>query len=188
MIPLAAAALAKSAAGWVAGVIKAVPVRWWLYLAAVVFALWYAEQRADAREATIRAEYEQRMSEEAEQTAQFIAEETARNRRTEQALSDEVTQAKADHDEYIRDLEARQARTVADLASGNFKLRKQWQSCLSRPGQAPETGPGDAGDADLRAADIGRVQGIAGACDAAVKRWQDTWNAAEKAVNGQSGG
>lgn len=165
-----------------------VPWQAWALAAAVAACWWYGEARADQRESEIRAEYELRAAKEADQAAQFLAEETERNRNAEQALNDQLHQAAADHAEDLKDLEARTGRTVADLRAGEQRVRSAWQACLSKPRPAPETPVRNDGATDDGIASAGRILRIAGECDAAVKRWQDTWKAAELAVNAQATG
>lgn len=185
----AALALFKIAGGWIAGILRSIPPWAWLVLGLLVAAFLYGNAREAQGYAEAKAEYEAQAIVDSEQAARFLAEETARNRIREQNLGNQLHQAAIDHAKELKDLEARTGRTVADLRAGNVQLRQHWRACLGKvpgPGNTPETGPADDAAADLRAADIGRVQGIAGSCDAAVKRWQDTWKAAERAVN--SGG
>lgn len=59
--------------------------------------------------------------------------------------------------------EQHQATVVADLRSGNLRLREQWRGCVSAasPGQAPGTAPSgqDAAD-ELRTEAAGRVVSV----------------------------
>lgn len=176
--------LAWSAVG---KVLRAIPPWAWLVFAVLVAGYFYGEARADQRESEIRAEYDENARIEADQVAQFLAEETERNRNREQALSDQLQQAASDHAQALLDAEARAAATVAGIQSGAVQLRQHWQACLRKlPGPGADADPAAGTDegADLRAADIGRVQRIAGSCDAEVKQWQADWAAAVKAVNG----
>src|SRR5688572_33372608 len=63
VIPLAAAALAKSAAVAAWSGLKSVPWQVWAFAVIVAAFLWYGESRADQREAEIRAEYDLRSEE-----------------------------------------------------------------------------------------------------------------------------
>lgn len=64
--------------------------------------------------------------------------------------------------------EQHQATVVADLRSGNLRLREQWRGCVrsSAIGQASGTAPGgqDAAD-ELRAEAAGRIIGIGSSAD-----------------------
>lgn len=169
-------------------VLRAVPPWAWLVFAVLVAGYFYGEARADQRESEIRAEYDLRSMKEAEQAQQLFAELEADHRKRESALSAEIIQADARHAQDLQDAEARSDRTVADLRADRIKLRQHWQACLSRPRPTPGNPEGTDDAADLRAADIGRLQRIAGKCDADVKWWQTTWNAAEQAINSQGSG
>lgn len=185
MIPLLP--LLSVAGSAVGKVLRAVPWQAWALAAAVAACWWYGEARADQREAEVRAEYERNAATEADQVAQFLAAETERNRIREQALSDQLQQTAIDHARHLQEAEARAAATVAGIKSGAVQLRQHWQACLRKlpgPGADADATAGADEGADLRAADIGRVQRIAGTCDAEVIQWQKDWQAAVKAVNG----
>lgn len=181
-----------SVAGSAAGkVLRAIPPWAWVAFAALAGAYLYGEARADQREAEVRAEYELTAAKEADQVAQFLAEETERNRNREHALNEQLHQAAIDHAQDRQDAEARAAATVAGLRAGTVQLRQHWQACLGKlPGAGPvaEAPAGNDDAADLRAADIGHLQRIGGSCDADVKRWQTTWEKAVQAVNAQAPG
>ena len=159
------------------------------FLAAVAGASLYrvyqwGKSEGDAEVKAMKAALAEAQAEEAIQKAQ----ESKEARRKEQALADQLAKADAQHVQDLQDAKARSAGTVADLKSGNLKLRKQWQACLSQAGAATAD-PGEVpSDADLRAADIGHLQGIGGSCDADLKFWQTSWEKAVKAVNAQSTG
>lgn len=186
MIPLIIPLLGRLG-GAVVAALRAVPWQAYALAAAVAACWWYGEARADQREAEVRAEYELRAMKEAEQAQQLFAELEAEHRKRESALSAEIIQADARHAQTLRDVEARSAATVAGLKSGAVQLRQHWQACLGKlpgPGEDAGTAAEPVPGADLRAADIGRVQRISGSCDADVKWWQDTWKSAQRAVNG----
>jgi len=186
MIPLIIPLLERLGAAVVAA-LRAVPWQGWALAAAVSACWWYGEARADQREAEVRAEYELQITEQGEQAAQFLAEQEAEHRKRERALSAELLHNEATHAQALLDAEARADRTVADLRSGNVKLRQHWQRCLGQvpgPGQNAGTAGEPVTGADLRAADIGRVQRVGGTCDAEVIQWQKDWQAAAKAING----
>jgi hypothetical protein len=186
MIPMIIPLLGRLG-GAVVAALRAVPWQAYALAAAVAACWWYGEARADQREAEVRAEYELRAMREAEQAQQLFAELEADHRKREAALSAEIIQADARHAQHLQDVEARSAATVAGLKSGAVQLRQHWQACLGKlpgPGQTAGTAGDPVPGADLRAADIGRVQRIAGSCDAEVIRWQQDWQAAVKAING----
>jgi hypothetical protein len=187
VIPLLAVA-AKSAAGSVWAAIRAVPWQAWALLIVAAAFLWYGESRADQREAEVRAEYDLQAAEAGEQQAQFIAELLAEQRKREQALAAEISQADHTHAQALQDLQARSDRTVADLRAGKQRLQKSWAACLSRPPATPSGAGGDDGAADDRIESAGRILRYAGQCDADVKWWQDYGNAVQRAVNGQASG
>lgn len=186
MIAIALALLQKLAGG-AFSLLEKVP--WWVWLAiAVLFVgVAYGELRYSDGVETTRADYEIQLKEQGEQAAQFMAEQEHEHRKREQDLADENLHNLAQHAQELQAVEARAAGTAAGLRAGTVQLRQHWQACLRKlpaPGQATDdSGDADAA-ADLRAADIGRIQRIAGTCDAEVKWWQATWSAAEKAING----
>jgi hypothetical protein len=163
------------------------------FLAAVAGASLYrgyqwGKADGDAEVRAIKAALAEAQAEEAIELAQQVE----ANRKKEQALADQIAKADARHAQDLKDVEYRSAATVAGLRAGSVKLRDHWQRCLAAkvPG-AGETAddPGELpGDADLRKADIGRVQAIGGTCDSKVKFWQTSWEQAVQAVNAQSTG
>jgi hypothetical protein len=73
------------------------------------------------------------------------------------------------------DAQASADAVADDLRAGNRKLRHQWLGCVSASRGAAETSASAGGTddaADLRAAGVGRVLGIVGACQAHVTSLQ----------------
>jgi hypothetical protein len=106
----------------------------------------------------------------AEHRAQEVA---AQLRDTQQALTAERAKADAlnavaeQYEKDKRDAETAQERLVADLRTGNVRLRHLWQGCAARPvpGVAADPSVADAEDG-LRFASAGRITGTVAACQA----------------------
>lgn len=103
-----------------------------------------------------------------------LASEKFRQRETEQAQRF-VDIATNSYQKGKTDAQASADAVADDLLAGNRKLRHQWLGCVSASRGAAEAsaGAGRADDAaDLRAAGVGRVLGIVGACQAHVTSLQ----------------
>lgn len=121
------------------------------------------------------------------QTLQGIAEKTAKaadlSRKASEAFRQrEQQQAQrfvdiATHS-YLQgknDAQASADAVADDLRAGNRQLREQWRGCVSASRGSAEAAAGARGadaEADLRAAGVGRVLGIVGACQAHVESLQ----------------
>lgn len=69
-------------------------------------------------------------------------------------------------------IERQAASDLADLRSGNLRLREQWRGCEARQAQVGGAAGQSDGGADLRAESASRIVRAAAECDAQVKGLQ----------------
>lgn len=123
--------------GGVWGFLRSVPWPVYAFVAVVLAALWYGENRADAREAEVRAEYEA-----------TLAEANAANRAEEVRQAEEIASIAAQfEEEKSRAIEETRNTVLADLRSG--KLRLRIPGCAARTSQAPASPGSSDGRADV---------------------------------------
>lgn len=127
-----------------------------------------ANARADAAQAAKDFASHLALDAEAEARAQQAA------RDTEQRHARELNEIAARYEQDKRDAQAKADAVVADLRSGNLRLRREWQGCetnsLSRAA-ASASQPNDRADDRERLASL--VVRAGAECDARVKALQD---------------
>ncbi len=171
---LAIRAMLGTAWGW----LKSIPWPVWAFLIGACLAMWYGEQRADAREESVRAEYTKRDA----ASAGELAKANAANRATEIRQAEEIASIAAQFEEdKNRAIQETRDTVLADLRSGKLRLRIPSGGCPARSGQATTfAGIGD-GQADVWGEDAYRVAvadsiAIADEADAHVKACQSVVN------------
>lgn len=169
----------KAAFGGALKVIKSIPLPVWLFIGGVCLALLYGENRADAREESVRAEYNKRDA----AAAGKLAAINAANRATEKRQADEIAGIAAKFEEdKRRAIQDTRDSVLADLRSGKLRLRIPSGGCPARSGEA--TAPASIGDdaAEVWGEDqihlaVADSIAIADEADAHVKACQATVNA-----------
>lgn len=152
------------------GFLRSIPWQVWLFAAVVAAALWYGENRADARESEVRAEYEA-----------TLAEANAANRAEEDRQAEEIASIAAQfEEEKSRAIEETRNTVLADLRSG--KLRLRIPGCAARASQAPASPGVSDGGADVWGEDAYNLAvadsiALADEADAHVRACQATINA-----------
>ena len=133
MIPNPYWLMLKAAFGGVLKVIKSIPLPVWLFIGGVCLALLYGENRADAREAKVRTEYNIRDAAAADE----LAKANAANRAEEKRQADEIADIAAQFEEAkSRAIQDTRNAVLADLRSGKLRLRIPSGGCPARSGQA----------------------------------------------------
>lgn len=142
------------------------------------------KEAGDAEVSALKAAHAQTLQGIAEQTAKAaqlsrLASEKFRERENQQAQRF-VEIATTSYLKGKTDAQASANAVADDLRAGNRQLRHQWLGCVSASRGAPASSAGAGGTddaAELRAAGVGRVLGIVGACDAHVEALQATLKA-----------
>lgn len=167
---LAIRVMLGTAWGW----LKSIPWPVWAFLIGVCLAMWYGEQRADAREESVREEYNIRDA----AAAGELAKANAANRAEEKRQADEIADIAAQFEEdKRRAIQDTRNTVLADLRSGKLRLRIPGCGNPARSGQeSAAAGIGD-GQADVWGEDAYRVAvadsiAIADEADAHVKACQ----------------
>ena len=166
--------VAKGIFGGVWRFLKSIPLPVWLFIGGACLALWYGEQRADAREESVRAEYNKRDAAAADE----LAKANAANRATEVRQAEEIASIAAQFEEAkARAIQDTRDTVLADLRSGKLRLRIPSGGCPARSGQT--TAPAGLSDdaAEVWGEDAYRVAvadsiAIADEADAHVKACQ----------------
>lgn len=109
-----------------------------------------------------------------ENTAQRSVLDFLQEARAQEIASQAATNRIADaYEKGKTDAQAHADSVVAGLRAGNLRLRNQWQGCQAGLSKASAT----AGELDAaqrsREESVGRILGIAAACDAQVRGLQD---------------
>lgn len=154
--------------------LKSIPFPVWLFIGGVCLALLHGENRADAREESVREYYRIRD----EGAAADLAKANAANRATEIRQAEEIASIAAQFEEdKRRAIEDTHNIVLADLRSGKLRLRIPSGGCPARSGQA--TAPAGLSDdaAEVWGEDAYRVAvadsiAIADEADAHVKACQ----------------
>ena len=138
--------VAKGIFGGVWSFLKSVPLPVWLFIGGACLALWYGEQRADAREESVRAEYNKRDAAAADE----LAKANAANRATEIRQAEEIASIAAQFEEdKNRAIQETRDTVLADLRSGKLRLRIPWCGNPARSGQATAPAGLSDGQADV---------------------------------------
>lgn len=161
------------------GFLRSIPWQVWAFALVVALALWYGENRADAREDSVRSEYNKRDA----AAAAKLSAINAANRATEKRQADEIAGIAAQFEEdKRRAIQDTRDSVLADLRSGKLRLRLPSGGCPARPGQAAV--PAGIGDdtSEVWGEDAYRVAvadsiALADEADAHVKACQATVNA-----------
>lgn len=114
-------------------------------------------------------------------TAQTAAVAQARKKEREwQAQADAIA---ARYEQEKRDAEKTHARVVADLRSGNTRLRAHWQGCVATGelSRAALDSARDAEAAELRRKGAADLVRLSDQCDADIRFWQRAYGAIEGA-------
>ena len=166
--------VAKSIFGGVWRFLKSIPWQVWAFVIGVCLCMWYGEQRADAREESVREEYNVRDA----AAADKLAKDNAANRATEIRQAEEIASIAAQFEEdKNRAIQETRDTVLADLRSGKLRLRIPSGGCPARSGEAtPAAGIGDDA-AEVWGEDAYRVAvadsiAIADEADAHVKACQ----------------
>ena len=166
--------IARQMLGTVWGFLKSIPWPVWAFIGAVVAAMWYGEQRADAREESVREEYNIRDA----AAAGNLAAINAAHRATEKRQADEIAGIAAQFEEdKRRAIQDTRNSVLADLRSGKLRLRIQSGGCPARSGQATASAGLSDDAAEVWGEDAYRVAvadsiAIADEADAHVKACQ----------------
>ncbi len=130
-----------------------------------------AEATAKAAEAMDQYQKEIRAKEQEQE--RLLAETNKKNREQEKAYEQRIADIRAKFAQQQADAQARDERTIADLRSGNRRLRLQVASCVaSRPGTiepSPERTDG-TGIAELAPETSAALWGIAADGDRAIRK------------------
>lgn len=158
----------------------AVPPRVWIFLGlilagAAVASAGYGlgrlhESRSAAKELN---QYKEEVREREREQARLLAEADDKNREQEKAHEQRVSDLRAEFAQQQADAQARDARTIADLRSGNQRMRLQVTSCSSAQADPSGTAPGGAdgtGDAELAPAVAAALWSIAADGDRAIRK------------------
>lgn len=125
--------VAKGIFGGVWRFLRSIPWQVWAFAAVVVLALLYGENRADAREESVREEYNVRDA----AAAGELAKANAANRAKEIRQAEEIASIAAQFEEdKRRAIEDTHNIVLADLRSGKLRLRIPSGGCPARSGQA----------------------------------------------------
>ena len=128
------------------GFLKSIPWPVWAFVIGVCLAMWYGEQRADAREESVRAEYNKRDAAAADE----LAKANAANRATEIRQAEEIASIAAQFEEdKNRAIQETRDTVLADLRSGKLRLRIPSGGCPARSGQATAPASLSDGQADV---------------------------------------
>jgi hypothetical protein len=163
-----------------------IPPRIYLYaallaalLAALAGGVWYyghtryaaGELAGNVKVAHLTSQHAQEARRIAELTV--VASEAARSSERKQAQALDAIAAQYEKDKT--DAQATSDRTIADLRSGNVRLRRRWACppAASVPGTSASTAQSDA-DATDREASAARIIHAAADADNQIKRLQDT--------------
>lgn len=166
--------IARQMLGTAWGFLKAIPWQLWAFAAVVALALLYGENRADAREAKVRTEYNVRDA----AAAGELAKANAANREKEIRQAEEIASIAAQFDEEkARAIQETRNTVLADLRSGKLRLRIPFGNCAARSGEATAAAGNGDGQADVWGEDAYRVAvadsiAIADEADAHVKACQ----------------
>lgn len=156
--------------------LKSIPLPVWLFIGGVCLALLYGENRADAREAKVRTEYNVRDAAAADE----LAKANAANRATEIRQAEEIASIAAQFEEAKNHAIQETRNTVlADLRSGKLRLRIPSGGCPARPDEATASAGLSDDAAEVWGEDAYRVAvadsiAIADEADAHVKACQAT--------------
>ena len=163
-------------AAW--GWLRSIPWRVWLFVGLVVLALLYGENRADAREESVRAEYTKRDA----AAAGELAKANAANRATEIRQAEEIASIAAQFEEAKNHaIQETRDTVLADLRSGKLRLRIPGCGNPARFGQATAPAGNGDGQADVWGEDqihlaVADSIAIADEADAHVKACQAVVN------------
>lgn len=153
---------------------RSVPLPVWLFVIGVCLCMWYGEQRADAREESVREEYNLRDA----AAAGKLAAINAANRATEVRQAEEIASIAAQFEEdKNRAIQETRNTVLADLRSGKLRLRIPGCGNPARPGQATASAGLSDGQAEVWGEDAYRVAvadsiALADEADAHVKACQ----------------
>lgn len=138
--------------------LRSLPWEVWLFVALVGLALLYGENRADAREDSVREEYTKRDAAAADE----LAKANAANRAAEKRQADEIADIAAQfEDDKNRAIQETRDTVLADLRSGKLRLRIPSGGCPARPGEATAPAGLSDGKADVWGEDEGHLAQVA---------------------------
>ncbi|APL99441.1 Rz protein [Bordetella phage CN1] len=133
----------------------------------------YGGTKATEKAAEAMDAYKEEVREREREQERLLAEANDRNREQEKAHEQRVADLRAEFAQQQADAAARDQRTIADLRSGNQRLRLQVTSCRAASAGSPEPAPGGAdgaGSAELAPETAAALWGIAGDGDRAIRR------------------
>lgn len=171
MIPFAIPLAVKTFFAPIIAVIKLVPWKVYAIIAAVLIAyiggkmLYNAgadnmERTKNQEIAAIHADYK------AAADRQLLA-----NTITEKLRAAEAASIKANYERGLKDAKNKADKVIADLTTGNLRLRKQWRGCSQTTGADASTGSADE-EADLRNTDAGNLVRLAAEADTQIEALQ----------------